>query len=283
MLFENTAEINGVIFSRSQNDSDFMKISLGTSDEVKPLFEIRSEKKDNIFYDIYYKMRRDNKGIDIIIPSKKEDHKLNKLSPEEKAERKRNRFLLTDLAYNFANKGVDGENGGEVIGFNYLRSDSGKRPPLLLDLKNCGALGVISNDIQTSQRFIRHVVFELAYYHSPEDLQFVFFFDKEDQEERQNELLRNYRYLPHTNELLDGVSQFVFDKESSGIVFGQLLSIMNSRSHNKKEEADEPGSEERLTQIVCVVFYDYDIKETGFSKFLPEVPKEGKPMLTPLA
>lgn len=71
MLFENTAEINGVIFSRSQNDSDFMKISLGTSDEVKPLFEIRSEKKDNIFYDIYYKMRRDNKGIDIIIPSKK--------------------------------------------------------------------------------------------------------------------------------------------------------------------------------------------------------------------
>ena len=48
VLFENTAEINGVIFSRSQNDSDFMKISLGTSDEVKPLFEIRSEKKDNI-------------------------------------------------------------------------------------------------------------------------------------------------------------------------------------------------------------------------------------------
>ena len=54
-LFKNTAEINGIIFSRSQNDNDFMKISLGTSDEVKPLFEIKSEKKDNIFYDIYYK------------------------------------------------------------------------------------------------------------------------------------------------------------------------------------------------------------------------------------
>ena len=37
-LFKNTAEINGIIFSRSQNDNDFMKISLGTSDEVKPLF-----------------------------------------------------------------------------------------------------------------------------------------------------------------------------------------------------------------------------------------------------
>ncbi len=145
----------------------------------------------------------------------------------------RNKFLLTDLAYNFANKGVDNKND-EVIGFNYLRSDSGKKPPLLINLKNCGALGVISNDVQTSHRFIQHVVFELAYYHSPEDLQFVFFFDKEDKIEKQNEILKNYKYLPHTNELLDGVSQFVFDKDSSGIVFGQLLSIMNSRSNNKK-------------------------------------------------
>ena len=60
------------------------------------------------------------------------------------------------------------------------------------------------------------------------------FFDKEDKIEKQNEILKNYKYLPHTNELLDGVSQFVFDKDSSGIVFGQLLSIMNSRSNNKK-------------------------------------------------
>ena len=281
-LFKNTAEINGIIFSRSQNDNDFMKISLGTSDEVKPLFEIKSEKKDNIFYDIYYKMRRNKDEIEIIVPTKKKNRKLKKLSPEEIAERERNKFLLTDLAYNFANKGVDTKNDNEVIGFNYLRSDSGKKPPLLIDLKNCGALGVISNDVQTSHRFIQHVVFELAYYHSPEDLQFVFFFDKEDKIEKQNEILKNYKYLPHTNELLDGVSQFVFDKDSSGIVFGQLLSIMNSRSNNKKEDSDESVSDGKLTQIVCVVFCDYDIKETGFSKFLPEVPKEGEPYVNSL-
>ena len=174
---------------------------------------------------------------------------------------------------------MDTKNDNEVIGFNYLRSDSGKKPPLLIDLKNCGALGVISNDVQTSHRFIQHVVFELAYYHSPEDLQFVFFFDKEDKIEKQNEILKNYKYLPHTNELLDGVSQFVFDKDSSGIVFGQLLSIMNSRSNNKKEDTDDSVSDGKLTQIVCVVFDDYDIKETGFSKFLPEVPKEGEPYI----
>lgn len=274
-LFKNTAEINASIFSRSQNDSDFMRISLGTSDEVKPLFEIKSEKKDNIFYDIYYKKIGDK--IKIIIPSKKENRRLGKMSTEDQAAERKNRFLLTDLAYTFANKGVDPQDNNEIVGFNYLRSDDGVKPPLLLDLKSCGALGVISNDVQTSRNFIRHMVFELAYYHSPEDLQFVFFFDKEDDIVKQNEILQDYKYLPHANELFEGISQFVFDKDSSGIVFGQLLSIMNERSKSKKEEQDESGTEQKYTQIVCVVFYDYDIKETGFSKFLPEVPKEGEP------
>lgn len=280
-LFNNTSEINNIIFSRSQNDNDFMKISLGTSNEVKPLFEIKSEKKDNIFYDIYYKMRKSNDGIDIIVLSKKADKKLKKLTPEEISEKERNKFLLTDLAYNFANKGVD-EKNDEIIGFNYLRSVSGKNPPLLLDLKNCGALGVISNDIQTSHSFIRHIIFELSYYHSPEDIQFVFFFDEEKNLERQNALIEDYRYLPHTNELFDGISQFVFDKESSGIVFGQLLSIMNNRSSNKREDIEDGISDQKQTQVVCVVFYDYDIKETGFSKYLPEVPKEGEPYVNSL-
>ena len=119
------------------------------------------------------------------------------------------------------------------------------------------------------------IVFELAYYHSPEDLQFVFFFDREDDASRQNEVMKNYRYLPHANELFEGISQFVFDKNSSGLVFGQLLSIMNERSRNESEEGD--AVLQKQTQIVCIVFDDYNIKETGFSKFLPEVPKEGEP------
>lgn len=274
-LFANTGEINDAIFSRSQNDNDFMRVSLGTSDEVKPLFEIKSEKKDAIFYDIYYKKKGDK--INIIIPSKKETKRLSKLSTQERAEEYKNRFLLTDLAYTFANKGVDPYDNNEIVGFNYLRSDNGVKPPLLLDLKSCGALGVISNDEQTSQNFIRHIVFELAYYHAPEDLQFVFFFNEENEVTKQNELLKNYKYLPHTNELFDGVSQFVFNKDSSGVVFGQLLSIMNSRTKTKKEDKDDNDTDEKQTQIVCVVFYDYNIKEAGFSKFLPEVPKEGEP------
>ncbi|OPX42022.1 ESX-1 secretion system protein EccCa1 [Ruminiclostridium hungatei] len=274
-LFNNTSEINSSIFSRSQNDNDFMMISLGMSDEVKPLFEIKSEKKDNIFYDIYYK-KIGNK-IKILIPSKKDEKRRKKLSPADRAEEDKNKFLLTDLAYNFANKGVDLSDSNEIIGFNYLRSDDDSKPPLLLDLKSCGALGVISNDCQTSKNFIQHIIFELAYYHSPEDLQFVFFFDKEDDAAKQNEILQNYKYLPHTNELFDDISQFVFDKAASGVVFGQLLSIMNERFKSRSDEKEVGNSNQKQTQIVCVVFYDYDIKETGFSKFLPEVPKEGEP------
>lgn len=272
-LFANTADINGAIFSRSQNDNDFMRISLGTSDEVKPLFEIKSEKKDTISYDVYYKKIGDK--IRIFIPGKKEEKRRKKLTPDELASEDKNKFLLTDLPYVFANKGIDLVDNKEIIGFNYLRSDDGSKPPLLVDLKSSGALGVISNDAYTSRNFVQHIVFELAYYHSPEDLQFVFFFDPKYEEDIRR--LDNYKYLPHTNELFDGVSQFVFDKESSGIVFGQLLSIMNERSKNKTESDDEKGSEQKQMQIVCVVFYDYDIKETGFSKFMPEVPKEGEP------
>ncbi|MBE5880153.1 MAG: cell division protein FtsK [Lachnospiraceae bacterium] len=280
ILFRNAAEINAAIFARSQNDNDFMRIALGKSDEVKPLFEIRCEKKDSIFYDVYYKKIGD--GIKIYLPSKKEERRRKKMTPTQRAEEDHNKFLLTDLAYNFANKGVDANNPNEVVGFNYLRSDDGRKPPLLLDLYSCGALGVISNDLTTSKNFIEHVIFELAYYHSPEDVQFVFFFNKEDDESKRADVIENYKYLPHCNELFENVSQFVFDKDSSGIVFGKLLSIMNERKNEKSGDDEDAPVDNKVTQIVCVVFDDYNIKETGFSKFLPEVPKEGEPYVNEL-
>ena len=275
-LFARTASIDGSIFSRSQNDNDFMTISLGSSDEVKPLFEINNERKDNIFYDIKYKMY-DKGNIRIFIPSKAEDKRRKALSNDEREEEDRNKFLLTDLPSVFANKGVDPQAQNKVVGFQYLRSDDGAQPPLLLNLKSSGALGVVSDNDGMSERFIRHVIFELAYYHSPEDLQFVFFFKPEQDRAKQTAVMENYRYLPHTNELLDGASQFVFDKQSAGMVFGRLLSIMNERTKDRQEEKESESAPQKLTQIVCVVFDDYKIKETGFSKYLPEVPKEGEP------
>ena len=286
-LFQKTAKIDGSIFSRSQNDNDFMMLSLGNSEKVKPLFEIKGEKKDAISYDIRYKYRQDRENgdtIEIVLPPEKTKKNKNGHVQEESEKERRDLPLLTDLAYNFAHMGTSSEDNSKIFGFNYLKSGGNdeENPPLLLDLKSCGVLGVIDNDATTkisgtAYDFVRHLVFDLAYYHSPEDLQFVFFFNEEGNVNEQNELIKNYNYLPHTNELLDGISQFVFDKESAGVVFGQLLSIMNQRTKARADNSDSDSVPEAMTQIVCVVFNDYNIKEAGFSKYLPEAPKEGEP------
>ena len=64
----------------------------------------------------------------------------------------------------------------------------------------------------------------------------------------QNEITKNYKYLPHTNELFENLSQFVFDKESSGEVFGRLSGIMNERSKESGESEGEDGKKEEVKQ-----------------------------------
>lgn len=280
-LFYQTAQISPYIFSRSQNDNDFMKISLGQSEEIKPLFEIKSEKKDDIFYDVYYQLVKPdvehpdiNNGlpyIQIYVP----ENKNNKKNVKEIQSDSKNRFLLTDLPYVFANTQ---STGGEQTGFKFLRDqyDKNNLPPLLVDLRNIGTLGVISKNEDVSLKFIKHIVFELSYYHSPEDLQMVFFFNDEDDIRHRNELIKDYMYLPHTNELFDNLSQFVFTKDSAGEVFSQLQTIMLERSKSKNSDEEENSSKEKLTQIICFVLCDYKIKESAFSRFIPEAPKEGE-------
>ena len=282
VLFNEAGEISTVIFSRSQNDNDFMRISLGESDEIKPSFQIKAEQKDDIFYDIRYKLHTPPREaedatpyIEIIIPPKKKKKK----GFQETAEELKNQFLLTELPYIFSTTQCDDENNGEQTGFKYLRDTSGKgeKPPLLIDLRNMGTLGVISKDIDTSVQFIKHLAFELSFYHSPEDLQMVFFFNKENDTHKQNELVEDYLFLPHTNELFDNLSQFVFDEKSAGEVFSQLQTIVSERAKStNSEDSDDNGVSEKHTQIVCFVLDDYDIKEKAFSKYIPEAPVEGE-------
>lgn len=295
-LFNEAGEISPVIFSRSQNDKDFMRISLGVSDEIKPSFEIKAEQKDDIFYDIRYKLHAGDKNraassdedsteasapyIEVILPpsdKKKRGSKKKKNSYQGTAAEMKNQFLLTELPYYFS-KTQNGDDD-EQTGFKYLRDSdpAGKKPPLLVDLRNIGTLGVISGDYDKSVKFIKHLAFELSFYHSPEDLQMVFFFDKEDDTYKQNELVKDYMFLPHTNELFENLSQFVFDEISAGEVFSQLQTIMSERAKNESsDDSDEKTVKEKHTQIVCFVMDDYDIKEKAFSKYIPEAPVEGE-------
>ena len=276
-LLAEAANISPTIFSRSQSDNDFMRILLGKSDEIRPLFEIKAEKKDAISYDVKYKLRNDdssrNKGlpfIDVILPEKKkgrfgkfmENHFSFKKKKFSETSDEENRFLLTELPYNFANT--------QNTGFRFLtdyyhgeKDPDREKPPLLIDLKNMGTLGVIYKDDDIALGFVKHIVFQLAYYHSPEDLQMVFFFNKSDNDKERNEKMEDYAYLPHTNELFDNLSQFVFDKKSAGDVFIQLQAIMSERARSSNsDEKDKETENEKLTQIVCFVLDDYDIKES---------------------
>ncbi len=263
-LFEHTKKLDRAIFTRSQSDLDFFKITLGESKQVAPMFEIKNEKKDEIVSDIGFVIHKnkDDKGryIEIIIPPEKLPKK------KEETVTIKQTGLLSELSDYLANDQ-----------FKYLQAEqSGQKPPLVLNLKNCGALGVIESNTNYSSRFIEHIVFELAYYHTPEDLQFVFFFKKESDKRKQAEIIKNLKSLPHTNELFEDASQFVFDEMSAAIVFGKLQAIMGERTKQASEDEEEDKTEEQYTQIVCIVFDDYDIKETGFSKYLPKPPAEGE-------
>lgn len=260
-LFKKSSYLDRAIFARSQNDLDFFKITLGKSKQVEPMFEIKNEKKDEIFSDVGYKIHKDNgeRRVEIILPPKKKKRGNATLVDSKDG-------LLTDLPYNLSTKT-----------FRYLNAETeGELPPLILDLKNCGALGIIENKNTYSYNFIEHIVFELAYYHTPEDLQFVFFFDKEDDEFKRMEKIQNYKNLPHVNELFEDASQFVFDKKSAAVAFGKLQAIMGERTKKNDSEDSENSVKEQYIQIVCVVFDDYDIKETGFSKYLPQPPVQGQ-------
>ena len=280
VLFQQLAGISASIFARSQNDKDFMRITLGKSDKMKPLFEIKNEKKDEIFYDIEYRLET-NEGdyptIKIFIPEK-EKKKRNKKTVKDVQKDNTNRFLLTELPDKFANTQ---DNAGEMTGFKYLRDvtpDEGEKklPPLLLDLRDIGTLGVISKDENFSYSFIRHLVMELAFYQSPEDVQMVFFMNQVADPDIQRELVSDYMFLPHTNELFENQSQFVFDQVSAGNVFSTLQSIMAERKKNKSDDEEDGLSNDKQTQIICFIVCDYNIKETAFSKFIPEAPKEGE-------
>lgn len=279
-LFKDLARLDSAIFARSQNDNDFMRITLGVSENVKPLFNIKYERKDEIFSDIYYRLCFENfqngkekriSGIYIEIPkdklSRKEAAKKEELIRSGKLSE--DKFLLSELAYRFSTeyfRYLDGKTWGSAD----------VKAPYMLDIKNAGAVGIISDDNMYAHDFIRHTVMELAYYHSPEDIQFIFFFENGLTPEEQQQKINAYKFLPHCNELLENTSQFIFNQESAGEVYGQLLNIMNQRQKDNHSDEENEVSSDKMTQIVCVIFDDYGIKSTGFSKYLPEAPKEGE-------
>ena len=231
--------VSGNIYSRCQADLDFMTVRLGISDMVRNKFEILGSRQAEMFSSTVFKLKFDK--VKILIS---DDPDFENQDDET--------FYLSNLP-------------------NYISEKYGfmKRAPMLFSLRNCGALGIVAPNTVFADRLIQRMVFDLCFYQSPEDLQFVVLFDPTDDPDQIENAIATYKFLPHFRELFSDRSQFIFDAANAGTVFSSMLSMLSKRAG-----AEDSG--EHFPHIVFIVYHEYGMKEHAFAQFLPKVPEDGK-------
>lgn len=233
--------VSSLIFSRAAADRDFLGVRLGVSDDVRNMFEISGKGKDEVFSAANFAF--ENGCIRLSIPEDK-DYQYSE-DPT---------FYLSNLP--------------AFIAKEYACM---KQAPLLFPLKDSGALGVVSQDPEITDLLLERMIFDLCFYHSPDELQFVALFPRTDDPNEIERRISAYKFLPHFRELFADRSQFVFSQDSANSIFSIMLNIMGERT----EEDAAPGTE--LPHIVFLVYDEYDLKEHAFSQYLPQVPPDGEP------
>ncbi|MEE5993705.1 MAG: hypothetical protein V3G42_10750 [Oscillospiraceae bacterium] len=186
-------EVCGDLFSRCSEDLDYMTIRLGISDMVDNQFEIRGSRKDVIFSSTGFKIKFDKVKVYIT-------------DDEEYDNKEDETFYLTNLPNYISNK------------YQYM-----KRAPLLYSLKDCGALGIVSPNPIFAERLIQRMVFDLCFYHSPDDLQFIILFEPTEERDKIESCVEIYKFMPHFRNLFPEQAQFVFDEKNANMVFSTML------------------------------------------------------------
>ena len=153
--------INGRVFSRVANDEDFLSIRLGNSHSVETIFDIKGEKKDEMFSEESFEIVRRADGVG-------EKTKVLIHLPQDKDYNKNinTNAYLNNLPYALAKR------------YEYMPNAA-----LLFSLKYSSCLGIVSSEWQIAEDFIAKMLFDICYYHSPEELQVVFLFKKKTEDE----------------------------------------------------------------------------------------------------
>ena len=236
--------MNEHIYSRSPKDSDFLTFRIGRSDDVPSFFQVNGEDKDVVFSEAFFDIKGDNAGND----------RLHIFLREELQGEQEGKANLCKLPY--------------VMSHRYAHLQNA---PLLYSLKDKSCLGIVDRDVDSmmsaSNYFISRMIFELCYYHSPEDLQFVVFFNQEHDWNNIDNTINRYKFMPHFRGLFPDKSQFVCDKESAHLVMSSLLTMMGVRQ--------EKGKEAAIPHIVMIVFDEHGLKEHALAEYLPKAPEEG--------
>lgn len=238
--------MNEHIYSRSPQDADFLTFRIGRSNQVMSFFDINGDDKDVVFSEAFFDIVQDRSGFD----------RLRIFLRDELSEAENNKENLCKLPHTMAQQYAHLENA-----------------PLLYSLKNKRCLGVVDQAVDSlasrSSYFISRMIFELCYYHSPEDLQFVMFFNEDHNWDSIETTINRYKFMPHFRGLFQDKSQFVFDKNSAHLVMSTLLTMLNERR--------EKGVTAATPHIVMVVFDEHGLKEHAFAEYLPKAPAEGEP------
>ena len=245
--------MNRNLYSRSPRDEDFLTFRVGVSRYVESRFEIQGEAKDAVLSE-----------ADFLLEPGQDGKLIARLFLHNEGKRVKNLLNLYRLPETVAEK------------YKYM-----EEAPLLYNLRSVGALGVVDAELarlrpasdavmpSAANYFIMRMIFELCYYHSPDDLQFVMFFPPERNSDNMERVITPYKFMPHFRELFSDRSQFVFDEASADLILSGLLTLMGRR------QAD--GYKERVPHVVLIVYYEYSLKEHAFAEFLPAAPLPGKP------
>lgn len=249
-------EINGEIYSRNQEHPDFLSVRLGISSNksqlVESLFKVEGERKDAIFSSARYNQIGDiSHPFRISIP--KGDSELPYLID-----------LPADIASTYA----------------HLHG-----APVLLNIKECGTLGLVFHESISFQPFLENIILNLCFYHSPEDVQFVYFAENYNDYCKENansniskwqyeqKKIERFKHLPHFRELLTDldeskdISSFAFDNDSALKILNKLLEILSNRSNQEKR---------KNPQIIMIFENEYDFKRHPVSEYLSEYKENEK-------
>ena len=238
-LFYSMYALDGKVYSRQKNNDDFLSVRLGTAN-IPSFFPIESiGEHGNFSGDTFSFIRQKNGSIGIEVYPESDDQVID-----------------NSRNYLFYVPNIIAENFAEI-----------KNAPLIYSLKNCGTLGIVSKQQEDISGFIHKLIFELCFYHSPDDLQFVVFFERTKDWSKMESQIQLYKFVPHFRGLFQDISQFVFSPESAKLVFGKMLDLLSKRKTGEKSSSPH---------IVCIFYDEYNVKEHALASFLPEAPKNNE-------
>jgi len=100
------------------------------------------------------------------------------------------------------------------------------------------------------------------------------FFEPEDDPTKQNEILQNYKYLPHANELFDGFPSLCLTRKVP-VLFRSASWHNEWACQIKRWQKWGCESKSKLTQLFALSFMTTTLKKPVFQNFYRRCPRRG--------